>query len=73
MYTDLKAELDEVQGGYCPGMEAPFGQLNIAFKRLTGASSSAWLPSAELPSACYVCSEMWHAIKGYSRMELSRH
>eukprot|EP00775_Hariotina_reticulata_P010874 gene10874-11028_t len=35
MYTDLKAELDDVQGGFCPGMEAPFGQLNIAFKRLT--------------------------------------
>lgn len=35
MYTDLRAELDDVQGGFCPGLEAPFGQLNIAFKRLT--------------------------------------
>lgn len=34
MYTDVKAELDDVQGGFCPGLEAPFGQLNIAFKRL---------------------------------------
>lgn len=35
MYTDLKAELDDVSGGFCPGLEAPFGQLNAAFKRLT--------------------------------------
>jgi hypothetical protein len=35
MYTDLKAEIEDLQGGFCPGMEAAFGQLNQAFKRLT--------------------------------------
>src|SRR5689334_8484488 len=35
MYTDIKAELDDVQGAFCPGLEAPFGQLNLAFKRIT--------------------------------------
>jgi hypothetical protein len=35
MYTDLRAELDDVSGGFCPGLEAPFGQLNMGFKRLT--------------------------------------
>lgn len=35
MYTDIKAELDDVQGSFCPGLEAPFGQLNLAFKRIT--------------------------------------
>jgi hypothetical protein len=34
MYTDLRAELDDVSGAFCPGLEAPFGQLNLAFKRL---------------------------------------
>lgn len=34
MYTDIKAELDDVSGSFCPGLEAPFGQLNLAFKRL---------------------------------------
>lgn len=35
MYTDIKAELEDVQGAFCPGLEAPFGQLNLAFKRIT--------------------------------------
>lgn len=47
MYTDLRAELDDVQGGYCPGLEAAFGQLNFAFKRLT--VPNAIRPDGSLP------------------------
>jgi hypothetical protein len=47
MYTDVRAELDEVQGGYCPGLEAAFGQLNAAFKRVTVPSSIR--PDGSLP------------------------
>lgn len=38
-YTDLKAEIDDCQGGFCPAMEAAFGQLNVAFKRLVAPNA----------------------------------
>jgi hypothetical protein len=61
MYTDLKAELDELQGGYCPGMEAAFGQLNQGFKRLTVPNQLA--PDGTVPPNTLASLPWWDMMR----------
>jgi hypothetical protein len=63
MYTDLRAELEDVQGGYCPGLEAAFGQLNGAFKRLTPPNSILPDGSAPPPGAGGVPLPWWDVMR----------
>jgi hypothetical protein len=61
MYTDLKAELEDVQGAFCPGLEAPFGQLNIAFKRLV--TPNALNPDGTVPPSVHPGLPWWDMMR----------
>lgn len=61
MYTDLKAELEDVQGAFCPGLEAPFGQLNIAFKRLV--TPNALNPDGTVPPSTHPGLPWWDMMR----------
>lgn len=61
MYTDLKAELEDVQGAFCAGLEAPFGQLNIAFKRLV--TPNALNPDGSVPPSVHPGLPWWDMMR----------
>jgi hypothetical protein len=61
MYTDIKAELEDVQGAFCPGLEAPFGQLNIAFKRLV--TPNALNPDGTVPPSVHPGLPWWDMMR----------
>lgn len=61
MYTDIKAELEDVQGAFCPGLEAPFGQLNIAFKRLV--TPNALNPDGSVPPSVHPGLPWWDMMR----------
>jgi hypothetical protein len=61
MYTDIKAELDDVSGAFCPGLEAPFGQLNAAFKRLL--TPNALNPDGSVPPSQHPGLPWWDMMR----------